>query len=95
MASLAAVFLLQVSSEDADGVLEGKRDEVYTFTANHLRPTKTQNKEQWGYIGSCVTGLLQVFGVADDFVDRRMQERYGVSPLATFKAAGNTHQASR
>jgi hypothetical protein len=95
VASLAAVFLLQVSSEDADGVLEGKRDEVYTFTANHLRPTKTQNKEQWGYIGSCVTGLLQVFGVADDFVDRRMQERYGVSPLATFKAAGNTHQASR
>jgi hypothetical protein len=95
VASVVAVFLLNVCRENADTLLEEKRDEVLRFTGDHLRPTKTQNKEQWGFIGSCVMGLLQMFEIADDEIDEGMKQRYGRSPLATLKAAAASYQPRR
>lgn len=95
VASVVAVFLLNVCRENVDTLLEAKRDAVLQFTGNHLRPTKTQNKEQWGFIGSCVRGLLQIFEISDNEVDERMRQRYGVSPVATLSAAAASYQPRR
>lgn len=93
--SVVAVFLVNACRENADTLLEEKRDEVLRFTCSHLRPTKTQNKEQWGFIGSCVMGLLQILEIADSEVDERMKQRYERSPLDTLKAAAFSYQPRR
>jgi hypothetical protein len=95
VASVVAVFLLSVCTDNVDTRLEAKRDDVLHFTGNHLRPTKTQNKEQWGFIGSFVKGLLQIFEISDNEVDERMRQRYGVSPVATLSAAAASYQPRR
>jgi hypothetical protein len=95
VASVVAVFLLNVCRENADALLDDKREAVHAFTGNHLRPEKTQNNQQWGFIGSFVMGLLQIFEIADDEVDERMLQRYGLSPLATLRSAAITSYKPR
>ena len=93
VASLVATFLLQISTGCASSLLDGKRDELLRFTAQHLRPTKTQTKQQWGFIGCCVVGILGVLGLADDVVEQSMQEKYRVSPMASLRAAAASYRA--
>jgi hypothetical protein len=57
------------------------------FTAKHLRPAKTQNKTQWGFIGEVTLGILETVGIDLAVLDQKLVQRYGYSCLPTLKAA--------
>ena len=86
-ASLVGVFLLGVGGKDVDGTLNTYRKEILEFTKNHRRPENTQNKTQWGFIGEVALGLLEIAKVDINALHDALLERYGVSCLATLKAA--------
>lgn len=87
VATLLAVFLLCVVSNEPEEVLERYRTEVLDFTRRHHRPEKTQNKTQWGFIGEVALGILSVVGVDLAELDQLLTARYGVSCLKTLQAA--------
>lgn len=87
IASLVGVFIAGAARADVASLLEERHSEVYEYTAGHLRPEKTQNKTQWGFIGEVALGLLEVLGVDLEEADRVLIARYGVSCVPTLKAA--------
>jgi hypothetical protein len=95
VASIVACFILHVAVADSAALLDGKREEVLRFTAEHLRPQKVQNKEQWGFIGSFVLGLLDTVGIPRDIADAKLLERYRYSCLDTLVAAAPFYAARR
>ena len=64
VASLVAVFLAGMVTENVPDLLEENHSALLEFTENNPRPEKTQNKTQWGFIGSVATGKLNRPGVA-------------------------------
>lgn len=92
VASLVAVFLIGVAVESPGEVLEMNRADILTFTKNHRRPAKTQNKTQWGFIGEVAIGLLEVVGVDLTSLDSVLTEKYGVSCIPTLQAAVKFHE---
>ena len=87
IASLVGVFLLGISSVDADKLLGMQRKEILEFTKSHRRPENTQNKTQWGFIGEVALGLLETLNVDLDQLQTTLVDRYGMSCLPTLKAA--------
>lgn len=92
VASLVAVFLIGVVVESPGDVLEMYRTDILTFTKNHRRPAKTQNKTQWGFIGKVAIGLLEVVGVDLATLDSLLAEKYGTSCIPTLQAAVQYHE---
>ena len=87
VASLVAVFLVCIARPDAADLLEQHHNEIRSFTAQHLRPEKTQNRTQWGFIGKVATGLIDLMGINTEQLDAALRQRYGTSCLPTLKAA--------
>ena len=87
IASLVGVFLLCLVREDADELLDERRDDLLEFTAQHPRPRKTQNKTQWAYIGEVTLGMLDLLEISPESAEQALTERYGVSCLPTLRAA--------
>lgn len=87
VASLVGVFLLGVGGNDVGGTLNTHRKEILEFTKIHRRPENTQNKTQWGFIGEVALGMLEIAKVDLCALENAMLDRYGVSCLATLKAA--------
>ena len=85
--SLVGVFLLNASGNDASEILGTYRKEILEFTKSHRRPENTQNKTQWGFIGEVALGLLEIASIDLDMLHVVLIDRYGVSCLATLKAA--------
>ena len=87
VASVVACFLIHATADDCSTLLDDKRNVILRFTAGHPRPRKVQNKEQWGFIGSCVIGMLDAVGLPRDAVSSRIRDRYGASCFETLEAA--------
>lgn len=103
VASLVGVFLLCASvelqselSEEAQSKLSKKaqselleihRDKILEFTRNHPRPVKTQNKEQWAFIGEVALGIINLASVNEEDLNKKLLNRYGFSCLTTLQAA--------
>lgn len=87
IASLVGVFLLCLVRDDADELLDERRDDLLEFTAQRPRPRKTQNKTQWGYIGEVAIGMLDLLGIGPEIAEQAITERYGVNCLPTLRAA--------
>ena len=87
VASLVGVFLLSVMSDDVPDLLEDRHAGLVDFTSRHLRPEKTQNKTQWGFIGKVSLGIVDVMGIDLGELETALLDRYGVSCLPTLMAA--------
>ncbi len=87
IASLVGVFLICLVREDADDLLDDRRDDLLEFTAQHPRPRKTQNKTQWAYIGEVTLGILELLGIDLESAEQTVTDRYGVNCLPTLRAA--------
>lgn len=87
VASLVAVFLIGVVNDSPETLLENFRVELLTFTQEHRRPEKTQNKTQWAYIGEVALGIINVTGLDEGQLEQALQTKYGVSCLPTLHAA--------
>jgi hypothetical protein len=87
VASLVGVFVANAAVADVSDLLEEKHAEVFQYTSAHLRPEKTQNKTQWGFIGKVALGLLDVLEVDVNAAERALVGRYGASCIPTLTAA--------
>ena len=87
VASLVSVFLIVASEGSALPLLEGKRDELLAFTKSHPRPTKTQNKTQWAFIGEVALGILEIANIDQARLAMTLTDRYGANCLPTLRAA--------
>lgn len=87
IASLVGVFLICLVQEDADDLLDERRDDLLEFTAQHPRPRKTQNETQWAFIGEVTLGMLELLGISLEGVEQVLTERYEVNCLPTLRAA--------
>lgn len=93
VASLVAVFLAGTVHEDPVELLEERHDELYKYTATRLRPEKTQNRTQWGFIGEVALGILDVLGVPRGEVASALEASYGCTDcISTLEAASAQFQ---
>lgn len=86
VATLVAVFLIGVLESDVQSRLDAHLEELNEFTRTHLRPEKTQNKTQWGFIGTVALGILRTVGIDEAVLDSQLLSRYGTSCIATLRA---------
>lgn len=93
VASLLGVFLVGVVAGPPIDTLTTARERLLAFTREHLRPEKTQNKTQWGFIGKVAMGILDNTGIDHVQLERALIDRYGVSCLATLQAASLHYKA--
>lgn len=87
VASLLGVFLIGVLADDAADLLEANYQAIREYTASHLRPEKTQNSTQWGFIGKVSLDLVNLVGLDPDRVHDGLLDRYGMSCVPTLRAA--------
>jgi hypothetical protein len=87
VASLAGVFLISMAHADPGEVLEEHRDAIHAFSAQNLRPRKSQNRQQFGFIGGVALGLVDETQVSWEAIERELLARYGISSLPTLREA--------
>lgn len=95
VASLVAVFLLCIVDDSPEDRLDEHRAQLLQFTQTHLRPDKAQNRTQWGFIGEVALGLLEVLNVDFVALEAEVIARYGISCLATLRAARRHYEPKR
>lgn len=90
VASLLGVTLAAsvLGAETADRLAQ-RADEVEAASATRLwaRPSKTQTKTQWEYIGRVGLAIVELLGVDLADVEHTMTKRFTFSPVATLRAA--------
>ena len=95
VASLLGVFLMGVLVDDVTDLLEANYEAIREYTASHLRPEKTQNSTQWGFIGKVSLDLVNLVGLDSDRVHDGLMDRYGMSCVPTLRAAIDHHKPRR
>lgn len=75
-----------VHGADLDRVVEGKLGEIARASASWVRPTKTQSKEQWGFIASVVGELLEVLEAPAEHAHEALASSFGASGLLALMA---------
>lgn len=93
-ASLLGVFLASVVRDDVSDLLDEHFDALRAFSGSHLRPEKTQNATQWGFIGEVALGLIDTLGLDRDEIAAKMLERFKANCIPTLQAA-RVHYAPR
>lgn len=93
-ASWVAVFLFAQSTQEAEALIDLKRDELIAFTKSCRRPENTQNKTQWGFIGEAALGILETLGADFALIEANLSQAYGASCITTLRAA-RVHHKSR
>lgn len=86
VATIIAVFLIRVVEDNVQDVLDSHMEAISEFTRTHLRPEKSQNKTQWGFIGTVALGILRTVGIDETQLDSALVSRYGTSCLGTLRA---------
>jgi hypothetical protein len=87
VASMVAVFLICIVKDNPNDALDLYREEILAFTRMHRRPTKTQNKTQWGFIGKVCIGLLEIVEADLPRLSSTLTEKYGSTCIPTLQAA--------
>jgi hypothetical protein len=87
IATLAACFLLSLIQDDPAAVLEEHSEAISAFLLSNKRPEKSQNKDQWRYIGRIGLGIIELCGVEGGTVTAALTKTFGISTLDTLAAA--------
>lgn len=70
-----------VIGEEVVDRIENAADDLTAASLRWKRPTKTQSKQQWQFIGGVVKELLEVLDVTPDAADAEIRLRFGTSGL--------------
>ena len=87
VASLTGVTLLGMIDEDPSTTLERRALEIAQFMETNLRLEKTQNKEQWEYIGRIALGILDLCEVDQAALEIKIVGEFKFSCLSTLRGA--------
>lgn len=87
VASLLGVALVEAVAANASEILDSRQEEISYFTERTLRPEKSQNDVQWGYIATVALGIVDISGVETDAIGESLQEKLGVNCIHTLQAA--------
>jgi hypothetical protein len=87
VASLTGTILIGMLDADAVATLEGQATAIAKFLRENPRPLKTQNKDQWIYIGRIALGLLEICGVDLATLGTTLTGVFGFNCLVTLGAA--------
>lgn len=77
-----------VLGDDLVDIVDEKTDEMSEASAHWVRPTKTQSREQWEFVGGVVRGILEVLEVDPSEAHTRTAELLGTSGVRVLTSQG-------
>jgi hypothetical protein len=82
VASLVALAAASIAVGDAlSDRIDEHSEELKAASIRWARPTKSQSREQWQFIGGVVREFLEVLGVDAELADREIRSSFGTSGL--------------
>lgn len=70
-----------VRGDDIEDEVEERQSEIGAASARWKRPTKTQSRQQWQFIGGVVREMLEVLGITVEEADDAIRSQFGTSGI--------------